>query len=173
VDVCRPGGGHPACSGGRYQVNRQPYRRALGPVSTQGVSRPRDGVLHADDAWLRPDPRFQVLWPVVVPHAVSVMHRLIGKQIPPEVPLHLEYVLEDVSTRPCPRMIGRAHHHGACLVLRPAALRIAVEGSTGGATPRAGRRLHLFGRSTRIGCATGMRGIGGACLKARRTGQGS
>lgn len=66
-------------------------------VSSEDLLRPRHGVLNPDPAWLRADPKLEILGAIVVPDAVSVMHTLVCDQVTTNRAFHYEDVLEDVA----------------------------------------------------------------------------
>jgi len=95
-------------------------------VTSKNFACPRDGVGHPDASWLRACPEFQVLWPVVIAHAVAVVDRLIWQQVAAEDLLHHQDVLEDVLTFAGARVTGCPGHDITSLVTSAPALPPAV-----------------------------------------------
>ena len=57
---------------------------------------PRDGIAHPDAGRLWASPEFQVLWPVVVTYAVTMMDGFRWQEVAAEDLLHNDYVFEYV-----------------------------------------------------------------------------
>jgi hypothetical protein len=70
------------------------------PVPGDDFTRPGDRFYRSNATWLRTDPQLQIVRPVVVAPAVSMMHSFIGEEMPAKSLLHHEDVLEDVVARP-------------------------------------------------------------------------
>jgi hypothetical protein len=101
-----------------------------------------------------------------VSNTIPMMNRFTIVQVPPEQLLRHENVLEDIRTTRRSRMLGSADHHVSRLVLRSAALPVAIRLDGNGTAVAARRRLQLLGAPT--GADTFRSAGGTAKVAARR-----
>ena len=67
-------------------------------ISVDDLFRPSYEIIRSLTRWLRRDPQFQVLWPVVVSHTVLVVYVLSGQEVTPEYLSHHLTVLSSSSS---------------------------------------------------------------------------
>ena len=96
-------------------------------VAGQYVASPGDGVRDPDAGGLWPGPELQVLWPIVVPDAVTVMDGFLRQQVTAEDVLHDENMFEHVlATLADSGVPGRPEHDVAGLVPGPSSPPVTI-----------------------------------------------